>query len=386
MKTTRLNTLAAIAVAAPLLAACNATEPKKPEQESRAETPAATQPVEKLDARELTRRALDRFQEGEAQLAEQDLRMALQQKPNYAFAKGLLQQFEADPREYLGKESFDYQVKPGESLSMVAERFLGDKLQFVILARYNELAKPGRLDAGQTLRIPQRYKPAAAAVEPAAAPPAEPPAEKKAPPVAEESPDSTQEAYSEARALFDQGDFTGTIDRIEEELTAGGKADAKLRGLLTDAYGAYAGQLISHQKWQEARSVLRQAAESDPANDSIPRQLAFVEDKIEGQRLYAIAREHESQGDLDKAFTGYSDAVVYDKKNGEYTAAKERVGKQLANRYHRLALDNYRKEQLDQAKVYWTKVLEVDPDNRIAPGYLAKVEEIQQKIREMDGK
>ncbi len=368
MKTTRLNTLAAIAVAAPLLAACNATEPKKPEQESRAETPAATQPVEKLDARELTRRALDRFQEGEAQLAEQDLRMAL------------------DPREYLGKESFDYQVKPGESLSMVAERFLGDKLQFVILARYNELAKPGRLDAGQTLRIPQRYKPAAAAVEPADAPPAEPPAEKKAPPVAEESPDSTQEAYSEARALFDQGDFTGTIDRIEEELTAGGKADAKLRGLLTDAYGAYAGQLISHQKWQEARSVLRQAAESDPANDSIPRQLAFVEDKIEGQRLYAIAREHESQGDLDKAFTGYSDAVVYDKKNGEYAAAKERVGKQLANRYHRLALDNYRKEQLDQAKAYWTKVLEVDPDNRIAPGYLAKVEEIQQKIREMDGK
>jgi tetratricopeptide (TPR) repeat protein len=393
MKTIRPFTFTALATAVILQVSCTATEPKKAEPPPPQEKTVVVQPEEQLSARELTRRAIERFQEGEAQPAEQDLRQALTQKPRYSFAKRLLEQFEKDPQAYLGEEHFAYQVKSGESLSMIAERFLGDKLQFIILARYNQLSKPGRLDAGQTLRIPQRYKPApsapvqeepvATSPEPAAPVAEQAPAEPAAPP---KEVAAAPKTYDEAKKLFDRGAFADAIERIEQDLAPGDASDPQLTRLLMDAYGAYAGKLIGQQRWQEARDILREAGATDPANESIPQQLAYVEDKIEGRRLHAIGREQEAQGELEKAFTAYSDAAVYDKDNRQYDQDAKRVGKKLANQYHRLALDSYRKEQLDAAKRHWEKVLKVDPENRIAPGYLAKVEEIQQKIREIDAK
>ena len=46
-------------------------------------------------------------------------------------------------------------------------------------------------------------------------------------------------------------------------------------------------------------------------------------------------------------------------------------------------MEHYRKEELVEAKRYWRKVLEVDPDNSLAPGYLSKVEEIQKRLRRL---
>ncbi len=359
--------LAALAVAILAQVSCTTTEPTKPTTE---ESAVVVPPVEQLTPRERVRRALDRFQNGEAKQAEQDLRLVLKEKPQYTLVRDLLKQFEVDPEEYLGKEYFEYQVRSGESLSLIAERFLGDNLKFIVLARYNRLAVPGRLVAGQTLRIPKRYKPAAG------------PAQPRSEPV----PEGQRAAlvYEEASRMLENGDFAGAVARLEPELEAWAESDAKLLRLSLDAYGAYADWLIKQDQWQDAREILRRAAELDPSNERTLARLAAVEDKIEGQRLFALGKEQETRGDLEGAYEAYRDAVVYDDQNRDYAEAAGRAAEKLADGYHRKAMDHYRREQLDEAKVYWRKVLEVDPDNRIAPGYLSKVEEIQRKIREID--
>ncbi len=358
---------AALAVAMLAQVSCTTTEPTKPTTEEKA---VVVPPVEQLTPRERVRRALDRFQNGEAQLAEQDLRLVLKEKPRYTLVRDLLMQFEVDPEEYLGKEYVEYQVRPGESLSLIAERFLGDNLKFIVLARYNRLAVPGRLVAGQTLRIPKHYKPPSEQTQP------------RPEPVTDGQ--GAALAYEEASRMLENGDFAGAVARLEPELEAWAESDAKLLRLSLDAYGAYADWLIKRNQWQEAREILRRAAELDPSNERTLARLTAVEDKMEGQRLFAIGQEQETQGDLEGAYDAYRDAIVYDDQNRDYAKAAGRTAEKLADSYHRKAMDHYRREQLKEAKLYWKKVLEVDPDNRIAPGYLSKVEEIQRKIREID--
>ena len=376
MNALNVLSLAVLALAILMQVSCTAAGPEKSETVKEA---VVAPPVEQLTARERVRRALDRFQKGEARLAEEDLRAALAEKPDYKLAADLLKQFEVDPQEYLGKDYFEYKVQPGESLSLLAERFLGDNLKFIVLARYNQLAEPGRLVAGQTLRIPERYKPKSAqqALESVAAGSGR----KQTSPA---SARQRQAAYEEVSRMLESGDFAGAVARLEPEVEAWGESDARLLRLSLNAYGAYADWLIGQNRWQDAREILRRATELDPSNERALTQLAMVEDKIEGQRLFAIGKEQEDQGNLEKALRAYQDAAVYDPQAEKYAEAVTRTTDKLAESYHRKAMDLYRREQLDAAKVYWKKVLEIDPDNRIAPGYLSKVEEIQRKIREID--
>ena len=78
----------------------------------------------------------------------------MQVEPGHKLALQLLKQITADPLATLGRESFIYRVQAGESLSRIAQRFLGDVHQFYILARYNDIKVPRQLAGGQMIRVP----------------------------------------------------------------------------------------------------------------------------------------------------------------------------------------------------------------------------------------
>ena len=123
--------------------------------------------------------ALELLEAGNEEQASAELQRALQQDPNHRLAQSLLKQITSDPVALLGRESFPYRVQPGETLSRIAQRFLGDLYQFYILARYNDIKVPRQLAGGQVIRVPGKAPP------PGAAPaPARPPAP-SAPPVAQ---------------------------------------------------------------------------------------------------------------------------------------------------------------------------------------------------------
>lgn len=125
--------------------------------------------------------AIDLLEAGNEEQAVAELQRALQNDPNNKLAQSLLRQIQVDPVATLGKEHFLYRVQPGESLSRIAQRFMGDVHQFYILARYNDLKVPKQLQSGQMVKVPGKAPPPAPAPAPQApvrtsAPAAPPPA------------------------------------------------------------------------------------------------------------------------------------------------------------------------------------------------------------------
>jgi hypothetical protein len=66
----------------------------------------------------------------------------------------LLQQIEADPAAVFGSDAFNYRIRPNDTLTELAQRFLGDPLKFYLLAKYNKMSNPSRIAVGQILKIP----------------------------------------------------------------------------------------------------------------------------------------------------------------------------------------------------------------------------------------
>jgi hypothetical protein len=44
----------------------------------------------------------------------------------------------------------------------------------------------------------------------------------------------------------------------------------------------------------------------------------------------------------------------------------------------------FRKQELDQAIVFWNKILELNPNHPLAPGYKARALEMKQQLQKID--
>ncbi|HET9643662.1 MAG TPA: LysM peptidoglycan-binding domain-containing protein [Burkholderiaceae bacterium] len=138
-----------------------------PERPALAGTPA------QLQALKLAMSAADLLESGREDQARVELQKALALDRGNKLANNLMRQLTVDPIATLGRDSFVYVVRPGETLSNIAGRFLGDTYAFYLLARYNDIRVPRQLAGGQQIRIPGRTAPTETMATPAD--PARPP-------------------------------------------------------------------------------------------------------------------------------------------------------------------------------------------------------------------
>ena len=139
--------------------------------------PAEARPM----AAKMALQAVDQLQVGDEAAAKATIEQALKLDPANELAKKLLDQINADAQRELGAVFFRYTVQPADTLSKLAQQYMGDRFRFWILAKYNDIANPSRLGAGQVIKIPGR-QPATPPPPVVEAPPrAEPPAPAPAP-------------------------------------------------------------------------------------------------------------------------------------------------------------------------------------------------------------
>ena len=141
-------------------------------------------------AARLALQAVDQLQGGDDIGARATLEQAQKLDPNNELAKNLMNQINADAQRELGSTFFRYTVQPGESLSRLAQQYMGDRFRFWILAKYNDISNPSRLAAGQVIRIPGR--------QPATPPPVVAPVEPPPVRAAEPEPAKTDAALADA--------------------------------------------------------------------------------------------------------------------------------------------------------------------------------------------
>jgi hypothetical protein len=107
-------------------------------------------------------RAIELLGAGRAEEARGELRAVLNKSPKNETALSLLAQIDADPASLLGQPGDTYVVAAGDTMSELADRFLGDPLLFYALGRYNGMTAPNSLSEGRSLKLPARAKAAVA--------------------------------------------------------------------------------------------------------------------------------------------------------------------------------------------------------------------------------
>ena len=164
---------------------------------------------------------------GQVKEARKRLDRALRSDPMNPSLLVLRQGLEGDARADLGSTSYPYTVAPGDTMSALAERFLGNRLKSYQLARYNGLDDPAALAPGQVIQIPGQpprapQRPAAAAA-PARAPSARrasppsrtPPAASAAPRAPAADTAGAQRARTAGLAALNKGDVAGAIAQLQ---------------------------------------------------------------------------------------------------------------------------------------------------------------------------
>lgn len=141
---------------------------------------APASPAQRAQAQAAAQAAALALEQGNEEQARAEIQRALAMDAGHRLALLLRRQVSEDPVAMLGRDSFAYTARAGESMSALAGRFLGDVYLFYALARYNGITVPRQLAAGQVLKIPGKAPPAVTTTAPPPAP-AGPPAAAAAP-------------------------------------------------------------------------------------------------------------------------------------------------------------------------------------------------------------
>ena len=223
----------------------------------------------KAQAQKLALEAVDQLQNGDEQAARATLERAAQLDAGNDLARKLSDQIRADAQRELGPVYFRYTVQKDDTLSKLAQQFLGDRFRFYILAKYNDIANPSRLAAGQVIRVPGRAPPPATA----AAPPVDPAPSVAAPPPPEPKPrDDVADALKKVAELERAGNleaayfaYTDLAQRYPASAEAAKRRDASratfLRQLDREATTAFQRQNLdlAIAKWDRMLEI-------DPGN------------------------------------------------------------------------------------------------------------------------
>jgi tetratricopeptide (TPR) repeat protein len=253
---------------------------------------------EKAAAQERAIQAAELLQDGKVAETRLELQRALKLDPHNVLATTLQRQLDEDPTAILGKEFFLYKVISGDTLSRIADRFLGDKYMFFALARYNNIAVPRQLQAGQTIKIlgkPPKEQPK----------PPPPPPNQNIPP----SPPPGPSIEAAVRAC----DNAEKMYRASEQMRAAGRTDKQLEN-------------------------------------------------------------------LDRAHEFYRECGRLGGQNPEIAAKREQIKRSLADSYYREAMKAYYNQDLDLAIQLLRRVLEVDPEHRLAADNLQKALYLKSKV------
>jgi tetratricopeptide (TPR) repeat protein len=384
---------------------------QQPPQEHPPEPPAPLPPPDKIPASQRVTKALQRLDQGDYENARNQLVWALQEKPGLQIADKLIQQIDADPIDYLGMKNFSYRVERGESLSIIAGKFLEDPMKFVILARYNKLENPSQLAPGDRIRVPG-VMPDQVWRKPKKKPhrPKPPPDNTQSgsedgesdsvdnsettsgpiidsqlptlQPAAPTSP-SLEQVLDSARKLHAAGDLPAAIYQLE---SGGGRftGSQTLKSLEIDYDREYSDLLIKQGKLEQARDVLEKLVLLDGSKEQTVNDLIRVEDKLEARKLYTRGSDLLASGSVEEAYKILTQALIYDPDNTLAKQAQTESRDKLIDIYHRQAMQHFRKQELDPAIALWDKILALDPEHTLASGYKARALEMKQKLEKIE--
>jgi tetratricopeptide (TPR) repeat protein len=232
-----------------------------------APAPVVDPAIARPQAQKLALEAVDQLQNGDEAGARATLDRAIALDATNDLARKLQEQIRADAQKELGPVFFRYTVQRDDTLSKLAQQYLGDRFRFYLLAKYNDITNPSRLSAGQVIKLPGKG-PLPPTTPPVAETPAAP--AKPEPPVAKR--DDVTDMLARAADLEKSGNLEGAyaayndvLQRVPNNPDATKRRDTIRTGLVR-TYDREATQAFQRQNLDLAIEKWDRVLELDPAN------------------------------------------------------------------------------------------------------------------------
>lgn len=326
--------------------------------------------------------AMDALQNGQFERALGQLDELLRANPGSPTLGLLRRQLIEAPSEVLPGPYRSLRVEPGDTLSELAERELGNPLLFVALARLNGLQRPRSLAVGAELRVPVRAEPQAPA------PTLEVAEEDAAVPAAAAPNGATtgttlvaprrSELVTVAEYLLASGQPTDARELLTAAARDGGLApDAEK--LLVELSLDSARVEASAGQFSEAVAALAETVSVLPPGPERAR-LEVRRSRIEVLQRLDQADDFESRGVLGEAHRVVQEALAIDPDYTPAVQREQRIRETLVADYHERALRAWRARDIDLAIRTWRSLLDHAPEFEPARVYLDRAEELRQRL------
>lgn len=301
-----------------VVAACSTTKPQGTLPAASTPAPVAKSPTERFQA------ALQLLQDGQAQQADAELQNLLKDFPDSKPARDLVAQIETPLDKLFPSENFRVTLAKDESLSSLAKTYLGDAMSFYALARYNTIAVPAKVYAGQSIKIPSTAHALAAEKALTAKETAE------AAPIPMPKPTLTaSEIWKEIETATRHHRYDEAVELSEANQFTPNHAQARIVAI---AYGANA----NAKRTSDPQACARYATRAG--------------------RYYLDADEPV------KAMEALDIALAVQSGNAEAVALRQQASHIIAARKYKEGMVAFQKQDLDGAIAAWDRVVALEPD------------------------
>jgi tetratricopeptide (TPR) repeat protein len=266
----------------------------------------------------------------------------------------------------------EYQIKRGETLSSIAQKYTGNPSSFHILADFNAIVADVPLKIGQIIKIPHVL-----GFKKALAPEGEDIVLKTADseaniqtesreirvPEDTESSESLERTFHEGVVAFHEGKYREAVSILEKVLLRDPENE--------EAYRYFVRATENVRRGTSAVEVL--TTNQSPEQ---PEQLDSSE-QTEIQNLIQTGKSYQKEGELKKAIATFEQAYQLAPENPEIFEYLEETRyelKKTITAYLNEGIKLFNQDSLEGAILEWNKVLELDPSNRQAAEYKERAE------------
>lgn len=301
------------------------------------------------DAEKHYQMGLDYHEQGKYSKARHEFLVALRLRPDFPEVLALLKPAPPPPIGHY----VVHEVKEGDYLTAIAEKYYGDQSKFEIIARVNELEDATKLYAGMKLIIPETKGVGFSDLE-----------EKQFSdlPLQEKS---TEETYQEVGLEGSEKSGEDPSLTPEQEMDYDPVAIYQEQGVTLLEEGQYLAALHEFQK------VLN----TDPSRKKVQEYMAWAHyrqgEVFFNRAEYLKARDH------------FYEALSYDE---EWPACKEYV-KRAEDAYKEVhylkGIEHFEDERLKEAMAEWRLVSKIDPNYKQVQNYLLRAQKLYEKVQEL---
>jgi tetratricopeptide (TPR) repeat protein len=297
------------------------------------------------DAEKHYQSGLEYYEQGKYSEARREFLVALRLRPDFPEVVELLKPVPPPPIGHY----VVHQVREGEYLAAIAEKYYGDQSKFEVIARTNDLEDATKLHAGMKLIIPETEGVTFS---------------------------DLQKKQSLEPSPQDETTYVATLEG--EQTSEGSSPLTSEQEMDYDPVAIYQEQgvtLLEEGQYLAALHEFQKVLNTDPSRKKVQEYMAWAHyrqgEVFFNQAEYLKARDH------------FYEALRYDQ---EWTACKEYI-KRAEDAYKEVhylkGIEHFEKERLKEAIEQWQLVSKVDPDYKQVRNYLLRAQKLFEKVQEL---